>query len=195
MSNRKSEHAKESRKEKILAITRKLETKGNHTNSAAEMTKDLIVGGVAGAVGGLAIGKSSVLLGLGTSLIGHYYESSLATSLGVGLMTSGIQQIGQGTTSGTSGLNGIDEAKERVKNFGNNFKQFFAEKFKSKSKAESTNGIGSVKYFKYPQEKTQELDMSALEHIENQIAKSGEQYQKQMAGTYDDLSGADDKLY
>ena len=61
--------------------------------------------------------------------------------------------------------------------------------------------MGNVQYFNYPSQTTEGvdkgIDMSALDNLEKEIAKSGEQFQqKQVSGTYDDMSGLDDeKLY
>jgi hypothetical protein len=196
MSKKKSKHASKAKKAKVLAIAHQLETKGSAKNSAIESVKDLVVGVVGGGLAGAAVGKPSLLVGFGTSLIGHYMGSSLATSFGLGMMASGGYQIGSGTVNGTV----TENVKERVKAFGTNIKQrLYLDKIikpKDETKEETTNGMGDVQYFKYPQQ-NQELDMGALENIEREIAKSGEQFQqRQMSGSYDDVSGTgEDKIY
>lgn len=199
MSKKKNKHASKAKKANVLAIANELDTKGNAKHSAIESVKDLVVGVVGGGLAGAAVGKPSLLVGFGTSLIGHYMGSSLATSFGLGMMASGGYQIGSGAVNGTS-MSGLDGAKERMKAFGANIKQrLYIDKIikpKEEAKEETTNGMGSVQYFKYPQQ-NQELDMGALDNIESEIARSGEQYeQRQMSGTYDDMSGVgDEKLY
>jgi hypothetical protein len=199
MSKKKNKHASKAKKANVLAIANELDTKGNAKHSAIESVKDLVVGVVGGGLAGAAVGKPSLLVGFGTSLIGHYMGSSLATSFGLGMMASGGYQIGSGAVNGTS-MSGLDGAKERMKAFGANIKQrLYIDKIikpKEETKEETTNGMGSVQYFKYPQQ-NQELDMGALDNIESEIARSGEQYeQRQMSGTYDDMSGVgDEKLY
>lgn len=199
MSKKKNKHASKAKKANVLAIAHELDTKGNAKHSAIESVKDLVVGVVGGGLAGAAVGKPSLLVGFGTSLIGHYMGSSLATSFGLGMMASGGYQIGSGAVNGTS-MSGLDGAKERMKAFGANIKQrLYIDKIikpKEETKEETTNGMGSVQYFKYPQQ-NQELDMGALDNIESEIARSGEQYeQRQMSGTYDDMSGVgDEKLY
>jgi hypothetical protein len=190
MSNTESKHAKNARKAKILALATKLETKGDVKHSAIETVKDLVVGVVGGGLAGAAVGKPSLLVGLGTTMIGHYAGSSLATSFGLGMMASGGYQIGAGAVSGT-GLSGIEEAKERMKAFGANIKErFYLDKIIKPKAEEGTNGLGKVQYFKYPQQKNQSLDMAALDHIESQIAESGKQYEQKLSGAYsDDVSG------
>ncbi|MFO0356428.1 MAG: hypothetical protein ACK50A_05690 [Sphingobacteriaceae bacterium] len=201
MSKKKNSKASKAKKAHVLAIAAELDTKGNAKNSAIESVKDLVVGVVGGGLAGAAIGKPSLLVGFGTSLIGHYMGSSMATSFGMGMMASGGYQIGQGAVNGTS-LSGLEGAKERMKAFGQNIKQrLYLDKIikpkEAETKEEGTNGMGSVQYFKYPQRETQEIDMSGLDEIENAIARSGEQFQqKQMSGTYDDVSGLEDeKIY
>ncbi len=193
--SKKSSNAKQSH---IMALTKELETKGNAKNSAIESVKDLVVGVVGGGLAGAAIGKPSLLVGLGTSLIGHYTGMPMATSFGLGMMASGGYQISSGAVNGLSGLNGI---KERVKSFSNNFKQrlYIDKLMKSKKSGaeDGANGMGNIKYFKYPKTETQELDMGSLENIEQEIARLGEQYEsKQMSGSNDDMAGiGDEKIY
>ncbi|MBX3164692.1 MAG: hypothetical protein KF900_09430 [Bacteroidetes bacterium] len=172
-------------------------SKGNVKHSALGTVKDLVVGTVGGGLAGAAIGKPSLLVGIGTSLVGYYLGSSLATSFGLGMMASGGYQIGQGAMNGTS-LSGLDGAKERMKSFGQNIKQrLYIDKFiKPKASAgdTGTNGLGSVQYFKYPQ--NQELDMSGLDAIEEAIASSGEEYeQSRMSGIEEEIMGLEEQLF
>lgn len=195
MSKKKKKASKS--KSHVLAIAQELNTKGSAKNSAIESVKDLVVGVVGGGLAGAAIGKPSLLVGLGTSLIGHYMGSSMATSFGLGMMASGGYQISQGAVNGTS-LTGLDGAKERMKAFGANIKQrLYIDKIikpKEIQNEEGTNGMGNVQYFKYPQ--NQELDMGALNDIETEIARSGEQYERrQMSGAYDEMSGSENPIY
>jgi hypothetical protein len=192
-----SKKKKQTKKSHVLAIAQELNTKGDAKNSAIESVKDLVVGVVGGGLAGAAIGKPSLLVGLGTSLIGHYMGSSMATSFGFGMMASGGYQIGQGAVNGTS-LTGLDGAKERMKAFGQNIKQrLYIDKIikpKEGDQGDGANGMGNVQYFKYPQ--NQELDMGALDNIEREIARSGEQYElRQMSGNSDEVSGANEMIY
>ena len=196
---KKSKSTKKENKSKVMALVHKLETKGDAKNSAIESIKDLVVGVVGGGLAGAAFGKPSLLFGLGTSLIGHYMGSSTATSFGLGMMASGGYQI----TSGTNGVNGlgtIDAAKERIKAFGNNLKErFYIDKIvKPKVKEPGTNGLGNVQYFKYPSQE-KELELGALNSIEEQIAREAEMSdRRQMSGTDDDVSGTEemeDKIF
>jgi hypothetical protein len=190
MSKKKSKKSSKAKQASVLALTKQLDTKGDAKNSAIEAVKDLVVGVVGGGLAGAAIGKPSLLVGLGTSLIGHYSGMPLATSFGLGMMASGGYQI----TSNVNGLSGMDEVKERIKSFSTNIKQrLYLDKI-IKPKGEATNGMGSVQYFKYPKSDTQELDMGSLDDIEQEMVRLGEQYErKQMSGTYDDMAGVGDE--
>ena len=195
-SKKKSSKAKQHSK-LLSGMTQRLETKGNIKNTFIETAKDVVVGAVGGGLAGAAIGKPSLLVGLGTSLVGHYVGVPMATSFGLGMMATGGYQIGSGMVNGLSGVDGV---KERVKAFTENLKQrLYLDKIikKKASTDEATNGIGSVQYFKYPKNETQELDMGSLDNIEQEIARLGEQYErKQMSGMSDEMAGMDDeKIY
>lgn len=195
-SKKKSSKAKQHSK-LLSGMTQRLETKGNIKNTFIETAKDVVVGAVGGGLAGAAIGKPSLLVGLGTSLVGHYVGVPMATSFGLGMMATGGYQIGSGMVNGLSGVEGV---KERVKAFTENLKQrLYLDKIikKKASTDEATNGMGSVQYFKYPKNETQELDMGSLDNIEQEIARLGEQYErKQMSGMSDEMAGMDDeKIY
>ena len=195
MSKKKSKKSSYKKHSQVLSLTSELDTKGNAKNSAIETLKDLTIGVVGGGLAGAAIGKPSLLVGLGTSLIGHYAGVPMATSFGLGMMASGGYQIGSSAVNGLSGMNGV---KERVKSFSENFKQrLYLDKIikPKKQEEESTNGMGNVQYFKYPQSENKELDMGSLDNIEQEITRLGEQYErKQMSGTYDDMAGMNDEV-
>lgn len=195
MSKKKSKKSSYKKHSQVLSLTSELDTKGSAKNSAIETLKDLTIGVVGGGLAGAAIGKPSLLVGLGASLIGHYAGVPMATSFGLGMMASGGYQIGSGAVNGLSGMNGV---KERVKSFSENFKQrLYLDKIikPKKQEEESTNGMGNVQYFKYPQSENKELDMGSLDNIEQEIARLGEQYErKQMSGTYDDMAGMNDEV-
>jgi hypothetical protein len=200
MSTKKNKHAKNAKKAGVLALIHKQETKGDAKNSAIETVKDLVIGVVGGGLAGAAFGKPSLLLGLGTSLMGHYLGSSATTSFGMGMMASGGYQITSNAVSGTKGLGTIEAAKERIKTFGQNLKQrFYLDKIIKKKTAEKesgTNGLGNVQHFKYPSEE-KELDLGALDNIEDQIALEAEKMQqRQMSGANDDSNDSgEEKIY
>lgn len=192
-----------------IALLGKLDTEGDPKNSAIETTKDLIIGVVGGGLTGAAIGKPSLLVGFGTSLMGHYLNQPIIKSLGFGMMASGGYQIG----SSFSGTEGLEGAKERVKAFTQNLKErLYLDKVLDKAKArtaakptteEGTNGMGEVQYFRYPANQPP-LDMGALNNLEKSLEEMGRQYARQSGrsvsesteGTEQDIGGPEDeRLY
>ncbi len=196
MSKKKNKKSSKKNQSNVMALTQPLETKGNGKNTAIETLKDIAVGVIGGGLAGAAIGKPSLLTGIGTSLVGHYAGVPLMTSFGFGMMASGTYQLATGSVNGLSGMNGV---KERMKLFGDSLKQrlYLDKIIKPKKKEdEGANGMGSVQYFKYPNTENKELDMGSLDNIEREIARLGEQYErKQMTGMNDDMNGIEDKLY
>lgn len=196
MSKKKNKKSSKKNQSNVMALTQPSETKGNGKNTAIETLKDIAVGVIGGGLAGAAIGKPSLLTGIGTSLVGHYAGVPLMTSFGFGMMASGTYQLATGSVNGLSGMNGV---KERMKLFGDSLKQrlYLDKIIKPKKKEdEGANGMGSVQYFKYPNTENKELDMGSLDNIEREIARLGEQYErKQMTGMNDDMNGIEDKLY
>ncbi|MDO8998309.1 MAG: hypothetical protein Q7W45_00985 [Bacteroidota bacterium] len=196
MSKKKNKKSSKKNQSKVMTLTQPLETKGNGKNTAIETLKDIAVGVIGGGLAGAAIGKPSLLTGIGTSLIGHYVGVPLMTSFGFGMMASGTYQMATGSVNGVSGLEGV---KERVQLFKESLKQrlYLDKIIKPKKKEdEGANGMGSVQYFKYPNTENKELDMGSMDNIEREIARLGEQYErKQMTGMNDDINGIEDKLY
>ncbi len=194
----KNSYEQDAKKKSLLGeITKDLETKGDMKNTAIETLKDVVIGVVAGGVAGSAIGRASLIVGAAVTGLGHYYKSRLASVFGVGMMAAnGFQQSGE-QMKGTpkDGIEGVlDGVKERVLNFKDTFTQkIYLDKImkpkEEKKTDESTKGVGEVQYFTYPEKKElegateKELDLTALDRIEKQVAENGEQFQKkQMSG-------------
>jgi hypothetical protein len=173
-----------------------LPTKGNVKNTALETLKDLVVGVVAGGLAGAAIGKPSLIVGLGVTGAGHYFDQRLATIFGLGMMAAGGYQ-----TVGLKGLDGLDGAKERVMAFKDTLtEKLYIDKIIKKNAAAgaTTSGFGELQYFNYDQMSgTADLsemngELAALNNIERQIEESGVE-RMQMTGAYEtDMSGAYD---
>jgi hypothetical protein len=176
---------------KALAILQELNTKGNARNSMIEAVKSLAVGVIGGGLAGAAIGKPSLAVGLGTTLTGNFLNVPLLSTFGVGMMASGGYQIG----AGLKGTDGLDGAKDRMKAFGQNLKErlYLDKIIKKKDGTNGVNGVGEVQYFKYPQK---ELDMGSLDNLEQQIARSSEEFAaaRQIAGNDDEVSGTEDYI-
>jgi hypothetical protein len=183
------------KKEKILAILRDAETKGEVKNSVVEGLKTTVAG-VAGAFIGGAIGRPSFLLGIGTTMAGHYLGSHKVASFGVGMIATGGANIVDGV-KGTP-VNGFEGVKERMKAVAQNFKHsLYVDKFTKKKTTtktdEGTDGLGEVQYFKYP---GNELDMGSLNSIEQELLRKTEMEENQMTGSYDDdVKGMEENIY
>jgi len=93
-------------------------------NTAIETTKDVLVGALGGGVVGAAFGRASLGIGLVITALSHYYKNSLGKVFGVGMMASGGFQKSSsvnGTDDKKADL--IEEAKERVMSFSEDFKR------------------------------------------------------------------------
>jgi hypothetical protein len=67
-------------------------------------------------------------------------------------------------------------------NFKDSFtSKLFLDKIIKKKTEETTNGMGAVQYYEYPNE-NKELDFSALDRLHNQVVQSGIDYKKTMQG-------------
>jgi hypothetical protein len=189
----KNSYERAAKKKSLLGeITKDLETKGDIKNTAIETLKDVVIGVVAGGVAGSAIGRASLLIGAAVTGLGHYYKSRIASVFGLGMMAAnGFQQTGsqmKGTPK--EGLEGaLEGAKERVMNFKDTFGQklFLDKILKSKDQKkeeETTKGVGEVQYFTYNENKElgageqTQLDLTALDRLEKQIEKSGDEFSK-----------------
>lgn len=190
----KNSYEKAAQKKSLLGeITADLETKGDIKNTAIETLKDVVVGVVAGGVAGSAIGRASLIIGAAVTGIGHYYKSRLASVFGVGMMAANGFQPTATQLKGTpkEGLEGtLEGAKERMMNFKDSFSQkLFLDKIikpkaPAETKEESTKAVGEVQYFTYPENKelgestATELDLTALDRLEKQVVKSGDEFSK-----------------
>jgi len=182
------------KKSMLGEITADLETKGDIKNTAIETLKDVVIGVVAGGVAGSAIGRASLIIGAAVTGIGHYYKSRLASVFGVGMMAAnGFQPSATTPLKGTpkEGLEGtLEGAKDRVMNFKETFGQkLFLDKIMkpkapAETKEETTKAVGEVQYFTYPENKelgestATELDLTALDRLEKQVVKSGDEFSK-----------------
>lgn len=185
MSKTKNQYERQAIKNGILgSITRDLDTKGDAKNSAIETAKDVVVGVVGGGLAGAALGKFSLLAGAVITGIGHYTKSRLASIFGVGMMATGGLVQSEAGMKGMEDKDMLEGAKERVLAFKDSFpKRIFLDKLLSSKKAgqNENEAMGEVQYFVYPGREQDggmsgSLDLTALEHIENQIAESGADY-------------------
>jgi len=182
-------YARNAKKKNILGhMAKGLPTEGNVKNTAIETGKDLVICIVGGGLIGAAIGKPSLLIGLGVTGMGHYTGSHFATLLGLGMMAANGFQ----SAKPVSGLDGFDMAsvKDRMLTYKNNFTgKLYLDKImpKKTEDKETTGGFGELQFFSYPNDMNGSNDelngeLSALERIERQIEESGMAHM-QMTGT------------
>lgn len=186
--------------------TTSVETKHNLTKTTAYTGRDILFGAIGGSLAGAVLGRSSLLVGIAVTGVGHYFGSPSAAMFGVGMMASGGFQTVSSAMNGTE-KEGVEGIKERFGNFKDNLKrQLFLDKIipnkksKEKSTDETTNGMGEVQYFKHPGSEevngNKELDFSEANRLEQQIEHSGKQFaekqgmQANFSGSeHDDVNG------
>lgn len=179
----KNRYEKRSKKRSFLgAITDTQETKGDVKGSLIETGKDLIIGVIGGGFAGAMIGRSSLLIGVAVTGIGHYTKNRLLTTFGFGMMAaSGFQSKKEGI-SGPENQDVLEGAKERAVAFKDSLSEkLFIDKI-LKSKGTATNGMGEVQYFTYPEQSqlgAGEMDLTALDQLEQQVAQSAANYRSQ----------------
>ncbi len=164
---------------------------GNLKGTAIETGKDVLIGVLGGGLIGAIIGKPAFLTGLAITGVGHYSGSKIIQLAGVGMMAANTFQ----KSTAVSGLAGLDGIKERVTAYRDSLKdKLYLDKIMKKKVAATTNGIGEVDYFNYPDPMNGHL--AALDDIEDQIAESAQQFQGQIAGSYSlDMDELEERLY
>lgn len=171
----KNSYAKAAKKKSLLgSITKTLDTKGDHKNSAIETGKDLVAGVLGGGLIGAALGRASLAVGAVVTYIGHYTKSRLASVFGLGMMASGTQS--KSGVDGTDDKNMLEGAQERVLAFKDGIQQkLFLDKVlkgkkkESGKKEEGKSDVGEVEYYDSTGEKLSEA-------IEKELLKSADSF-------------------
>jgi hypothetical protein len=204
MSKGKNKYEKKAKQKSMLeGITSDLETKGDLKNTLIETGKDLLVGGLGGSLVGAVIGRLSLAIGAVVTGIGHYTKSRLTAMFGVGMMAGGA--ITPPTLSGKDDGDLMDGIKERAIAFKDNLthRLFLDNAFTSGQtapEADTSNDqpVGEIKYFLYPgSEETKsaselqgpDIDLTALDHLHQQVADSGEKYKLAQQARQQEVSG------
>lgn len=171
----KNKFAQKAKQAGFIDFHQRLQTKDNIKNSALETGKDLLIGVIGGGVAGAAIGKPSLLVGIGLTGAGHFTDNHLLKLFGIGLMAAnGFQR-----SKSVNGLEGLDKQAilNRIQAYKDNFSEkLFIDKLTGKrsGNTESANGIGELQFFNYPNDVNGAYDeLAALEDLEQQIAQSG----------------------
>lgn len=183
---KKNSYEQKAQKKQLLEGVAQDNAKGSLKNTALETGRDILLGAVGGGLAGAVIGRSSFLVGIAITGIGHYMGSNGAASFGVGMMASGGYQAVAGAMNGTQ-KQGFEGIKERMAAFKEEFKRklFLDKIIKSKKKEEEkseegTNGMGDVQYFTYPNSKEIEGvqdHIDTLDRIEKQVAESAKAFE------------------
>ena len=186
MEKKKNSYELKAQKKQLLEGVSQDNTKGDIKKTALETGRDILIGAVGGGLAGAMLGRSSFLVGVAVTGLGHFMGSGGASAFGVGMMASGGYQAVAGAVNGVE-KKGVEGVKERMIAFKEEFKRklFLDKIIKSKKKEEdkeqTTNGMGEVQYFTYPNAKELEgandsLDMSALDRIEKQVEASAKAF-------------------
>jgi hypothetical protein len=181
---------------------KRVQAHGSIEQTGIETGKDLVFGALIGGGVSALIDKpvASFIGGLVLTGAGHYMGSTSTSAFGLGMMTSASFQTVSGlinkNTSAQKPVNGIGERFQALRT---GVMQMLKSK-KTTSKEESTDGVGEVQYFVYPNKELegtdQELDLSALDNIEKQLAESGEDFENSksvgMLSSESDIGELDD---
>lgn len=181
---KKNSYEKKAQKKQLLDGVAAEHAKGDIKRSALETGRDILVGAIGGGLAGAVLGRSSFLVGIAVTGVGHYMGSNGAAAFGVGMMASGGYQAVAGAMNGTE-KEGFEGVKERMAAFKEEFKRklFLDKIIKSKKEEkteEGTNGMGEVQYFTYPNGK--ELEgasdhLNVLDRIEKQVEESAKKFE------------------
>jgi hypothetical protein len=135
----------------------------------------VLLAAIAAGGAGAALGKHSLLAGIPVTLVGFHKKNPYIIAAGLGLtLSNGFQN--QNKTTTVQGVDGFDmkqiaeQAKDRVGTF---FKNFSEKLYISKAEPSAANGLAGeeqVTYFVNPYNNSKELDMSAIDRIQEQIA-------------------------
>ena len=170
----KNKYAQKAKQAGFVNFHQQLQAKGDIKNTAIETAKD-VVGVIGGGLAGAAIGKPSLVIGLGLTGAGHFMDIPLLRLLGIGMMAANGFQRSQTV----NGLEGLD--KQAILNRIKAYKENFSEKLylnklmrKNSSGGEAANGIGELQFFNYPNDVNGTYDeLAALNNLEEQILQSG----------------------
>lgn len=140
----------------------------------------VLLAAIAAGGAGAALGKHSLIAGIPVTLIGFHKKNAYLIAAGLGLTLSNGFQNQNKSVAPVQGVDGLDfkqiaeQAKDRVGTF---FKNFSEKLYISKAEPTTeTSGLGGngkeeqVTYFVNPYTTAKELDMSAIDRIQEQIA-------------------------
>lgn len=179
----KNKYAQKAKQASFMNLHQQLQTKGDAKNTAIETAKDVVIGVVGGGLVGAAVGKPSLIVGLGLTGAGHYMGIPLLRLLGIGMMAANGFQRSQTV----NGLDGMSKAEilNRIKAYKENFtEKLYLDKLRKNSGGgEAANGVGELQFFNYPNDVNGAYDeLAALDNLEQQILQSGMNQMEGMEG-------------
>lgn len=137
----------------------------------------LLLTAIAAGGAGAALGKHSLLAGIPVTLYGIHQKNQYIIAAGLGI-SLGTAKVNPSNTS--SGVNGFDvkqiasEAKERAGEFFTNFKaKLYLPTATGNEQTAGLAGGEKVSYFINPHNRSGDIDMSALDQVQQQIAEMG----------------------
>lgn len=139
----------------------------------------MLLTAIAAGGAGAALGKHSLLAGIPVTLVGFHKKNPYIIAAGLGLtLSNGFQNK---TATPVQGVDGFDlkqiaeQAKDRVGTFFKNFSEKLyigkAEPSAATAGLAGDNKEEQVTYFVNPYNEAKELDMSAIDRIQEQIAE------------------------
>jgi hypothetical protein len=139
----------------------------------------MIAAAIAGAATGAALGRHSLIAGVPVAFYGVHKRNKYLIAAGLGLaLSNGFQLKKQQSAEATQTVEGFDvkqiatEAKDRVGTFFKNFSEkLYLSPKKEDQQTAGLSGEEQVTYFVNPHSNSQELDMSAIDRIQEQIAE------------------------
>lgn len=178
MGKSKNRYVKKAHQHEVLNGANPL-AKGDFKKTAIETGRDVLIGAIGGGLAGAVVGRSSFLVGIAVTGVGHYMGSNGAAAFGVGMMASGGYQAVAGMNG--SERDGFEGVKDRMAAFKDEFKRkLFLDKI-IKSKEEGTDGMGEVQYITYPNGKELEGAFDDLDRIERQVAESAKNFERKQS--------------
>ncbi len=179
---KKNRYLKKAQQKEVLSGVTSEHAKGDIKKTAIDTGRDVLLGAIGGGLAGAVIGRSSFLVGIAVTGVGHYMGSDGAASFGIGMMASGGYQAVAGAMNGPE-KEGFEGVKERMLAFKDEFKKkLFLDKIikpkATEEKEETTNGMGEVQYFTYPNGKELEGPIDELNRIEQKIIESGKAFER-----------------
>jgi hypothetical protein len=138
----------------------------------------VILAAIAAGGAGAALGRHSLLAGIPVTLLGFHKNNPYIIAAGLGLtLSNGFQNQNKASVQGVDGFDIkqlAEQAKDRVGTFFKNFsdKLYISKPGEPSERAELAGGDHDeeVTYFVNPYQNSKELDMSAIDRIQEQIA-------------------------